>query len=109
MQLTFFPGYPDLMGRKQAFVGFGLGPAVYNSTTGDPIVLPGYETYVDVVLEVPIDPTGTYYGVAQPSFNGPRATWGIHYFAKLTGTEVANASTALAAISFIVSGFASGT
>lgn len=103
MQLTMFPGYPDLVGRRQIFVAYGVGPAVYNQTTGDVISL-AYERYIDCIDEVPQDPTGTYYAVARPSFAGPRATWALHYYPTNSATEVANNSTALAAINFVVSG-----
>ena len=103
MLLTLMPGYPDLIGRRAVFVGTGVGPAVYNSTTGDIITIPG--KYIDIVLEVPQDPTGAYYAVARPSFAGPRATWALHYFPSTSASEVANNSTALAAINFVVSGF----
>jgi hypothetical protein len=103
MLLTLLPGYPDLIGRRAAFVGYGIGPAVYNSTTGDVISIPG--KYIDIVLEVPQDPTGAYYAVARPSFAGPRASWALHYYSTSSATELANNSTALAALNFVVSGF----
>jgi hypothetical protein len=40
MQLTLLHGYPDLIGKRFAFVGYGTGPASYSRTTGDAIALP---------------------------------------------------------------------
>ena len=104
MLLTLMPGYPDLIGRRAAFVGTGTGPTSYTggTTGGDPITIPG--KYLDVVLEVPQDPTGTYYAVARPSFAGPRATWVLRYYATSNSVEVSN-STNLSAVNFVVSGF----
>lgn len=105
MQLTLLKGYPDLIGRRQAFCGTGTGPAIYNATTGDPVIVPGYERYIDIVLEVPQDPTGAFYAVARPTLAGARASWALHYFIASTSVEVANNSTSLAAINFVVAGF----
>lgn len=104
MQLALFKGYPDLIGRRQAFCGSGAGPISYNSTTGDPISVPGYERYVDIVLEVPQDPTGTYYAVARPSIAGARATWSLFYYAASNSAAVGNA-TNLSTFNFTVAGF----
>ena len=103
MQITLFPGYPDLMGRRQAFVGYGAAPTTYSSSVGDQIVIPGYEKYIDCILEIPLDSTGTAYGVAKPSFAGPRATWNIIYYTA-AGALVTTASQ-LAGLNFVVSGF----
>ena len=104
MQLTMFPGYPDLIGRRAAFVGYGSGPASYSagSLAGDPISIPGM--YIDTILEVAEDPTGTYYAVGRPSYAGPRATWSLRYFVSSTGAEVANLYN-LSGYTFVVSGF----
>lgn len=110
MQLTLFPGYPDLMGRRMAFVGYGPAPTTYsnNATTGgDTLFVPGYDSYIDCVLEIPLDPTGTAFGVAQPSIAGPRATWKIFYYTA-AGAQVTTASQ-LTGLNFIVSGFLAGT
>lgn len=104
MQLTLLKGYPDLIGRRQAFCGTGTGPAIYNATTGDPVIVPGYERYIDIVLEVPQDPTGTYYAVARPSLAGARATWSLFYYNASNSTAVGNA-TNLSAVSFVIAGF----
>ena len=90
MQLTLLKGYPDLIGRRQAFVGYGAGPASYSQTTGDVLAGPGYDKYYDIVNDTPQDPTGTYFAKARPSAVGPRATWSLHWFVVSTGAEVAN-------------------
>lgn len=91
MQVTFLKGYPDLIGRRQAFAGSGAGPASYSQTTGDVLASPGYDKYYDCVNNTPQDPTGTYYAQARPSAVGARATWSLHWFVVATGAEVANA------------------
>ena len=102
MQLTLLPGYPDLIGRRAAFVGYGAGPASYSQTTGDPISIPG--KYIDIVLEAAQDPTGSYFAIARPSFNGPRATWTLHWYNSSNSTEVSNA-TNLSTYSLMIGGF----
>jgi hypothetical protein len=106
MFITLNPGYPDLLGRRAAFVGYGAGPVSYvaggSGTAGDPVSIPG--KYIDVVLECPEDPTGTYFAVGRPSAVGPRATWYLRYFVSATGLEVAN-GTNLSTYNFVVSGF----
>lgn len=91
MQLTLLKGYPDMIGRRRTFCGYGAGPSSYSQTTGDPVSVIGYETYFDIVHDTPQDPTGTYYAQARPSAVGPRATWSLHWFVVSTGAEVANA------------------
>ena len=90
MNLSLLKGYPDLIGRRQAFVGSGAGPASYNQTTGDVLSVPGYGKYIDIVNDTPQDPTGTYYAKARPSAVGPRATWSLHWFVVSTNAEVGN-------------------
>ena len=113
MQLVkFFSGYPDLIGRRQAFVGVFQGPASYSATAsatqitggGDTLIIPGYEKYIDSISEISIDPTGTYFGIGLPSIAGPRPTWKIFYFNAATGAVI-TAQTNLSTYNFIVSGF----
>jgi hypothetical protein len=92
MQLTPLPGYPDLIGRRQVYVGYGAGPASYSQTTGDVLIVPGYEKYIDCILEAAQDPTGTYYAVGRPNAVGFRATWSLHWFNCSNSVEVANAT-----------------
>lgn len=104
MQLTFLKGYPDFVGRRKIFCGFGTGPTSYSQTTGDVIASLGYEQYIDIVLEAAQDPTGTYSAVGRPSAVGPRATWSLHWIVNATGLEVANGVN-LSAFSLQVAGF----
>lgn len=103
MQLKLLSGYPDMIGRRRAFVGYGAGPSSYSQTTGDVVQPLGYDTYFDIVNNTPQDPTGTYYAEARPSAVGPRATWSLHWIVVATGAEVAN-STDLSGISLQVGG-----
>lgn len=104
MQLTFLKGYPDLVGRRRIYCGYGIGPASYSQTTGDVLTNPGYEQYWDDVFPTPQDPTGTYYAQPRPSAVGGRATWSLHWFVVATGAEVANAVN-LTTFSLQVGGF----
>lgn len=105
MQLTLLKGYPDLMGRRRAFAGYGTGPAVYNATTGDPLILPGYENYIDAVFGGVLDTTGTIIAYAKPSGYGPRQSWALFYATASSGAALANNSTAAAGLVFQIGGF----
>ena len=115
MQLVkFLSGYPDLIGRRQAFVGVFQGPASYTAaagpplTGGDTLIIPGYEKYIDSLTEISIDTSGNYYAVAKPSVAGARATWTIFYYNAGTSALILNLTGAganLPTAQFIVSGF----
>lgn len=90
MQLTLLHGYPDLIGKRYAFVGYGTGPASYSRTTGDAIALPSFQNYIDAINGA-TSVSGTYEVRAVPSIVGPRATWALHWYVIATGAEVANA------------------
>ncbi len=105
MQLTLLKNYPDLIGRRQAFAGYGNGPKSYNATTGDVISIIGYEKYIDAVFGG-ISVSGTYRVVAGPSAVGARATWSLHWFVNSTGAEVTTVSnTDLSAEQVQIGGF----
>jgi hypothetical protein len=106
MQIKLFPDWPNLLGRKQAFVGSGIGPALY-VTGGDVVTLTGYNTYIDA-LNDSVSLSGTYNLRAIPSIAGPRAVWKLQWIVFATGLEVA-ANTVLSGESAVVNGFASGT
>lgn len=106
MQIKLFPDWPNLVGRKQAFVGSGTGPALY-VLGGDVVTLTGYNTYIDA-LNNSTSLSGTYNLRAIPSIAGPRAVWKLQWIVFSTGLEVA-ANTVLSGESAVVSGFASGT
>ena len=103
MILNLLHGYPDNIGRRFAYAGWGLGPTSYSQTTADPIQLPGYQNYIDS-MQVSPSVSGTFYARAIPSGKGPRATWKIKYYVAATNAEVANAVN-LSAEVFNVSGF----
>lgn len=111
MQLTLLKGYPDMVGRRRIFCGYGSGPTSYNSTTGDVISSVGYEVYFDNVFDTAIDPTGNLYAKAVPSAVGPRATWALRWYyastntlGKTANTEVTN-GTNISAYSLQVAAF----
>lgn len=89
MNLTLYKGYPDRIGRRLAFAGFGTGPVSYSQTTRDPISIPAFQNYIDV-LHGAVSVSGTYTVQAIPSGSGPRATWKLRWIVFATGVEVAN-------------------
>ena len=91
MQVTLLHGYPDYIGKRLAWAGYGNGPASYVQSTGDPIVIPRFQNYIDTVNGSVQSVSGTYTVVARPSGVGPRRTWALHWFVTSTGAEVANA------------------
>lgn len=103
MQLTFQNGYPDYVGKRFIYSGFGVGPKSYSQTTGDAIQLPRSQNYIDT-LQGSISISGTYEAIGQPKTKGNRPTWIIRYYVVSTGAEVANAVD-LSAETFNVSGF----
>lgn len=111
MQLTLLNGYPDMVGRRRIFCGYGAGPTSYSQTTGDVLSTVGYEVYWDNIFPTAIDPTGNFYAVPRPSAVGPRATWSLHwYYAPgntVGGTANAEvtANTNLSTYSLQVAGF----
>lgn len=114
MQIKMFPDWPNLVGRKQAFVGSGVGPASYVSG-GDTVVLTGYNTYIDSITGQSVTVSNNYVLQYQPSIAGPRATWKAKWLYAIgntvggtAGNEV-TAATNLSGESVVVSGFASGT
>lgn len=90
MQLTFLQGYPDYVGKRFNFAGYGTGPASYDPT-GDPIALPRYNNYIDVVFPAQ-SISGAYSITAVPSGYGSRQTWKLFW----SGVAGAVASLAIA-------------
>jgi hypothetical protein len=86
MQLTLLKGYPDFVGKRATFVGWGNGPASYNQTTGDVISLPQRNYYIDAVaggvnsINLTTGVMGGFYVRAQSSGVGPRMTWALFWF-----------------------------
>jgi len=90
MQVTLLNGYPDLIGKRSSWAGYGNGPTSYSQTVGDMIELPGFQYYIDAVFGG-VSVSGTYFVIAQPSAQGPRGTWYLKWFTSSTGAEVSNA------------------
>jgi hypothetical protein len=89
MQLTLLKGYPDLIGRRLAFVGYGTGPASYSQTTADPVTIPAFQNYIDFV-QGDLTVSGTYYVRATPAAVGARASWKLRWYVTSTNAEVGN-------------------
>ncbi len=78
MQLTLLPGYPDLIGRRFAWVANGNGPASYVQG-GDPTQLPTSHTYIDTITSDVPSISGNYTVIAAQSYAGQRPTWKIKW------------------------------
>ena len=92
MQVTLLHGYPDLVGKRALFCGYGNGPASYSQTTGDPVTVPQYQFYIDMITSGGVQTvSGTYYAQPRPKAGGVRQTWAMHWFVTSTNAEVANA------------------
>lgn len=89
MQVTLLKGYPDYIGKRFAWCGFGNGPSSY-VTGGDTITLPGFENYIDVIFAGGFAVSKTYYVDAVQSGTGPRQTWKLVWTVAATDAEVAN-------------------
>lgn len=87
MQLTLLHGYPDLIGRRSAFVGYGNGPASY-VTGGDPVTTGQFGYYIDYLSSGVCTVSGTYYVLSIPSGAGPRKTWKVIWYTRGGTTEV---------------------
>lgn len=98
MQLNYLKGYPDRIGKRFAWCGYGTGPKSYvgGVTGGDPITLPSFDNYVDTVESSGIlDLSGLYIVFFYPSLVGSRPTWYARWFSFTTsgvGAEVTNAT-----------------
>jgi hypothetical protein len=88
MNLTLLKGYPDFIGKRQAWAGYGNGPSSYVAG-GDPIVLPQYGGYIDAVFGPVYSVSGNYLVTPIPSGAGPRQTWKLKWSpAQLAGTPL---------------------
>jgi len=76
MQLTLLHGYPDFVGLRCTWCGYGSGPTSLLST-GDPISLPRYNYYIDDIGGNFLSVSGTYDVIGQPAAVGPRASWSL--------------------------------
>lgn len=88
MQLKLLHGYPDFVGKRATFVGYGFGPASYNQTTGDIVTLPSPNYYIDAIPGGFQSISGNYSCRAQPSGVGARMTWALFWYT-VAGSPVA--------------------
>lgn len=85
MQVTLLHGYPDLVGRRRIYCGFGVGPTSYVQYVSSPVaggdVLTGlpFQTYIDS-LQPAFSTDGTIFAMPIPNGTGPRQTWRYRYF-----------------------------
>lgn len=79
MNITFLKGYPDYIGKRFAWAGFGTGPASYNPAVGDPVLFPRYDNYVDAIPSC-MSVSGNYELKFVPSAAGARATWNAYWY-----------------------------
>jgi hypothetical protein len=92
VQLTFLHGYPDRVGKRATFVGFGNGPKSY-ATAGDPITLPIFQFYIDAMFgNGVLTVSKTYFVRAFPAGSGPRQAWSLKWYTASTGSEVSAAT-----------------
>lgn len=103
MQLTLLHGYPDLMGKRFGFVGYGNGPKSY-ATGGDQVTLPGFQNYIDLLMSGGFAVSKTYYVDAVQAAVGPRQVWRLIWTVAATDAEVGN-GVDLSAESIQVGGF----
>jgi hypothetical protein len=89
MQLEFLIGYPDNVGRRHIWAGHGTGPANYQQAAKDPISIPKFQFYIDVLFPA-TTVSGTYVVYGMPSGVGPRQDWKLKWVVAATGAEVAN-------------------
>ena len=90
MQLTFLQGYPDYVGKRFIFAGYGNGPASYVAA-GDPITLPRYNNYIDVVFSA-LTVGGAFEVKALPQSYGERAPFTL-LWSGVAGTIASAAQT----------------
>jgi hypothetical protein len=98
MQLTLIKGYPDFVGKRANFVGWGSGPASYTqftaatapavATGGDPVTLPLPNYYIDAVDSGGLTVSGTYYVRAIQSGVGARQTWRLVWYVTTGNAQV---------------------
>jgi hypothetical protein len=90
MQITLLHGYPDYVGKRFIFAGYGSGPASYLAS-GDPVALSRYGNYIDLLYSG-ISVSGIYSLRPLPSFAGARASW-VYLWAYVPGAISALAIT----------------
>ncbi len=103
MTLTFLKGYPDLIGKREAFVAAAIGPTSYLTATKDAVAFPVFQGYIDAINPASTV-SGTYLVLFVPSGTGARPTWKAVWYTASGMTEVSNAVN-LSAEKVQVSGF----
>jgi len=108
MILTFYNGYPDYIGYRQAFLGSGTGPSSY-ATNGDPTTLQNARRLIDVIFGPVLTLSNNYFVVPYPAATGERQVWYAKwYYAKSSlgtvWTEV-SAATDLSRETVVMGGF----
>ena|SRR5215469_3940803 len=101
MRLTLLKGYPDFVGKRANFVGYGNGPASYTQYTpgtlgtntpgtgGDPVALPLPNYYIDAIDNTAQNTvSGNYYAKAHASGIGARQTWTLRWYVTSSNAEV---------------------
>jgi len=99
MQLTLLRGYPDFVGKRATFVGWGNGPASYvqmtaatapaAATGGDPVSIGRPNYYIDSLDGGgACTVSGTYNVRAVSSGVGPRQTWRLVWYVTASGAQV---------------------
>ena len=103
MQLTLLKGYPDFVGKRATFVGYGNGPVLYvpftagvapaAATGGDPITLPMPNWYIDAIDSgATFTVSGAYFVRAASVGVGPRQKWVLAWFLAAGGPASGNLS-----------------
>jgi hypothetical protein len=95
MQLTLLKGYPDFVGKRATFVGWGNGPAVYHQATGDVVTLPMPNYYIDALFGGVNSVSGAYFVRAQSVGVGARQKWALFWYTA-AGASVPDNSVLLA-------------
>jgi hypothetical protein len=85
MNLTLLKGYPDFVGKRATFVGYGNGPTSY-ALGGDTLNLPLYNYYTDALLGPAITVSGNYLVTPYPAYVGPRQVWKLRWSPTYTVT-----------------------
>jgi hypothetical protein len=91
MQLTLLHGYPDNVGRRHIWCGYGNGPANYQQATKDVLAAPRFQFYFDVIFPA-LTKSGTYIVYGFSTGVGARQQWALKWVTAATGVEVANAT-----------------
>ncbi|PWT93079.1 MAG: hypothetical protein C5B54_02440 [Acidobacteria bacterium] len=90
MQLTLLSGYPDNVGRRHIWCGWGKGPEHYNHITKDPLAAPRFQFYFDSVFPA-VSKSGEYIVYGFAAGVGARLEWKLiwkHFSGLQIGQEV---------------------